>query len=476
MNRPIRAVSVFSVLMFFALLVNVTYSAAFRQAGLNNDPHNLRVRDAEFSQNRGDILAGSTAVAHTVATDGQYKYLRTYPSGPEYAPVTGYYSYYFGRSALEQSQNAQLTGSSDSQFLSRITGTLSGKKPQGGSLVTSVNPRAQDAAWKGLAGKKGGVVALDYTTGAVLAMATYPSYDPNQLASHNLKGTQTSWKNLLANKSNPMNNRASKEIYPPGSTFKLVTAAAALQSGKYTPSTQVDTPNEITLPQTTNQLGNEIDCGNGTVSFTEALENSCNTAFATMGMTLGQDKLRDQAKKFGFDSAFDSDVPVVASRFPGKMNEAQVALSSIGQYDVAASPLQMAMVSSAIANNGKLMTPYLTQSVRASNLQTVWRHRNSKLSDAMSSSSAKDLQQMMVSVVKNGTGKPAQIDGVTVGGKTGTAQTTKDAAPYAWFVGYSENPHVAVAVFIESSNTERSEIAGGSLAGPIAKNVIEAVR
>lgn len=476
MNRPIRAVSVFAVLMFFALLVNVTYSAAFRQASLNNDPHNLRVRDAEFSQNRGDILAGSTAVAHTVATDGQYKYLRTYPSGPEYAPITGYYSYYFGRTALEQSQNAQLTGSSDSQFLSRITGTLSGKKPQGGSLVTTINQKAQDAAWKGLAGKQGGVVALDYTTGAVLAMATYPSYDPNQLASHNLKSTQTAWKNLLADSSQPMSNRASKEIYPPGSTFKLVTAAAALQSGNYTPTTQVDTPSEITLPQTTNTLGNEVDCGNGTVSLTEALDNSCNTAFAKIGMSLGQDKLREQAKKFGFDSAFDSDVPVVASQFPGQMNEAQVALSSIGQYDVAASPLQMAMVSAAIANNGKLMTPYLTQSVRASNLQTVWRHRASTLSQSMTSASAKELQQMMISVVQNGTGTPAKIDGVTVGGKTGTAQTTKNASPYAWFVGYSENPHVAVAVFIQSSSTERSEIAGGTLAGPIAKSVIEAVR
>ena len=476
MNKQIRWVSVFAAFMFFALLLNVTYSSVFRQAGLNQDSRNLRVRDAEFSQNRGDILVGNTAVAHTVATDGQYKYLRTYPQGAQYAPITGYYSYYFGRTALEQSQNAQLTGTSDSQVLQRITGTLSGKKPQGGSVVTTINAKAQQAAWKGLQGKKGGVVALDYTTGAVLAMATYPSYNPNQLASHNLKATQQSWKSLLADSSRPMSNRASKEIYPPGSTFKLVTAAAALQTGQYSADTQVSTPSSITLPQTTNKLGNEIDCGNGTVSLTEALENSCNTAFAKIGMSLGQEKLRDQAKQFGFDSTVDSDVPNVASRFPGDMNQAQVALSSIGQYDVAASPLQMAMVSAGIANNGKLMTPYLTQSVRASNLQTVWRHHNSKLSQPMSRSNAQQLQKMMISVVNNGTGKPAQIDGVTVGGKTGTAQTTKDASPYAWFVGYSENPHVAVAVFIESSDTERSEIAGGSLAGPIAKSVIEAVR
>jgi len=415
-------------------------------------------------------------VARTTATDGHFKYLRTYPQGAEYAPITGYYSYYFGRTALEYSQNAQLTGNSDSQFLQRVTGTLSGRKPQGGSVITTVNAKAQNAAWNGLAGKKGGVVAIDYTTGAILAMATSPSYNPNQLASHDLPATQQAWKSLNTNPNQPMSNRASKEIYPPGSTFKLVTAAAALESGRYTPDGQVSTPSSIVLPQTTNRLGNEIDCGNSTVSLTEALENSCNTAFAKIGMSLGQDKLREQAKKFGFDNTFDSDVPMAASRFPGDMNEAQVALSSIGQYDVAASPLQMAMVASAIANDGTLMTPYLTQSVRASNLQTVWKHHNTSLSQATSRSTAQDLQKMMVSVVQNGTGKPAQIDGVTVGGKTGTAQTTKNASPYAWFVGFSENPHVAVAVFIESSNTDRSEIAGGTLAGPIAKAVIEAMR
>ncbi|MDN6021234.1 MAG: penicillin-binding protein 2 [Acidipropionibacterium jensenii] len=476
MNRPIRFVAVFAAMMTFALLLNVTYSAAFGQSGLNKYPKNTRVRDAEFSQNRGDILVGGTAVARTVATDGQYKYLRTYPKGAEFAPITGYYSYYFGRTALEYSQNAQLTGTSDSQFLQRVTGTLSGRKPQGGSVITTINGRAQNAAWNGLAGKKGGVVAIDYTTGAILAMATSPSYDPNLLASHDLPATQKAWKSLNANSSLPMANRASKEIYPPGSTFKLVTASAALESGRYTPDGQVDTPSSIVLPQTTNRLGNEVDCGNGTVSLTEALDNSCNTAFAKIGMSLGQNALREQAKKYGFDSSIDSDVPVVPSLFPGDMNEAQVALSSIGQYDVAASPLQMAMVASGIANDGKLMTPYLTQSVRASNLQTVWRHHNTTLSHPTSRSTAESLQKMMVSVVENGTGGAAKIDGLTIGGKTGTAQTTKDASPYAWFVGFSENPHVAVAVFIESSDTERSEIAGGTLAGPIARSVIQAVR
>ncbi|MDU5420300.1 MAG: penicillin-binding transpeptidase domain-containing protein, partial [Cutibacterium avidum] len=179
MNKQIRGVSLLAGLMFLALMANLTGSAIFRQASLNNDPRNVRVRDAEFSQNRGDILVGSMPIATTKSSDGKFAYQRVYPSGPEYAPITGYYSYYYGRSMLEQTQNAQLTGTSDTQWLSRITGTLSGHKPEGGSITTTINAKAQDAAWEGLRGKKGAVVAMDYTTGAVLAMASSPSYDPN---------------------------------------------------------------------------------------------------------------------------------------------------------------------------------------------------------------------------------------------------------------------------------------------------------
>jgi len=475
MNRPIRAVAVFTALMFLALSVNVTYAALFRQSDLNNDSRNTRVRDAEFSQNRGDILVGSTAVARTVASDGKFHYQRTYAHGRKYAPITGYYSYYYGRTMLEQTQNPQLTGTSDAQWLSRLTGTLGGHKPQGGSLLTTVNASAQDAAWEGLRGKKGAVVALDYSTGAVLAMASNPSFDPNLLATHDLKASQQSWKRLLDDPDNPMANRASREIYPPGSTFKLVTAAAALQHG-YRPDSKVSSPRAYTLPSTTNSLTNEINCGGENITLTHALEISCNTAFAKLGVGLSERTLADQASKFGFGSRPDSDISMATSKFPTKLNDAQLALSSIGQYDVAASPLQMAMVAAGIANDGVLMEPYLTKSVRAANLQTVWTHKDTPMSTPMTRESAKQLQQMMVSVVNNGTGRNARISGVTVGGKTGTAQTSPDKPPYAWFVGWSDKPKVAVAVFVESSNTERSEIAGGRLGAPIARDVIEALR
>ena len=475
MNRQIRAVSLLAGLMFLALMVNLTGSAMFRQASLNNDPHNVRVRDAEFSQNRGNILVGSRPIATTTSSNGKFAYQRVYLSGPKYAPITGYYSYYYGRSMLEQTQNAQLTGTSDAQWLSRITGTLSGHKPEGGSITTTINAKAQDAAWNGLKGKKGAVVALDYTTGAVLAMASSPSYDPNELASHHLNDTTRAWKNLVADPSSPLSNRATREIYPPGSTFKLVTAAAALQNG-YHPNSMVDSPENWILPGTRTPLTNETNCGGSRITLAHALDISCNTAFGKVGVSLGQDKIRDQAERFGFGKVVSSDVSSVASRFPQNLTDAQLAQSSIGQFDVAASPLQMAMVTAGIANGGKLMTPYLTAQVRASNLQVVSEHHPKQMSQPMTKESAEQLKAMMVSVVNNGTGKRARINGTTVGGKTGTAQTVKGKAPYAWFVGWSDNPHVAVAVFIQSSDTAINEVSGGRLAAPIARDVIEAMR
>lgn len=475
MNKQIRGVSLLAGLMFMALMINVTYSALFRQADLNNDPRNVRVRDAEFSQNRGDILVGSMPVATTRTTNGKFAYLRVYPSGAEYAPVTGYYSYYYGRSMLEQTQNSQLTGTSDAQWLSRVTGTLSGHKPQGGSVTTTINANAQDAAWQAMKGKKGAVVAIDYTTGAILAMVSTPSYNPNRLASHDLKSTQNAWQELIADKSSPLSNRATREIYAPGSTFKLVTAAAALQNG-YTASTKVPSQESWILPGTRTALTNDENCGGKEITLTQALTVSCNTAFGQLGVKLGSDKVREQAEKFGFGKKVDSDVSSVASKFPDNLNDSQLALSSIGQYDVAASPLQMAMVTAAIANGGKLMTPYLTSQVRASNLQVVSEHHPNEMSQPMDAASAEQLKAMMVSVVNNGTGKRARIDGVTVGGKTGTAQTVKGQAPYAWFVGWADKPHVAVAAFVQSSDTSTNEVYGGRIAAPIAKDVIEALR
>lgn len=475
MNGPIRRVGVAVAIMMAALLVNSTWLEVGRASSLNHDPRNRRVTEAEYARNRGAIMVGNEAVAQSRPSDGRFKFARTYPQPGLYAHVTGYYSYEYGSSGIELNHSKQLAGTSDDQFLNRLFDSLAGKEPAGSSTVTTINAAAQKAAYEGLDGRKGAVVALNYRTGEVLASVSLPTYDPNSLSSTNLTTARQAWEKLTTDPNRPLNNRASKEIYPPGSTFKLVTAAAALESG-LAPDTLFEAPERLRLPQTSNYLTNQSDCGGAKITLEQALKVSCNTAFANVGLQVGADKLREQAEKFGFNQDITTDVPYVASRFPGKLNEPQTAQSSIGQYEVAATPLQMAMVAAAIANGGQVMEPYLVKEVRAADLSVVSTHRPVRLQRAVSESNARLLQQMMVATVEDGTGTAARIEGLRVGGKTGTAQSDPKRPPYAWFVAFSDDPDVAVAVFLEEAGGERSDIAGGRLAGPIAKAVIEALR
>ena len=254
-----------------------------------------------------------------------------------------------------------------------------------------------------------------------------------------------------------------------------MTAAAALENG-VTPETLFEAPTQLKLPQTQTYLTNQTDCGGKEINLEQALKTSCNTAFANVGLKVGGDKLRAQAEKFGFNDNFETDVPLVPSRFPQQLNDPQTAQSAIGQYDVAATPLQMAMVAAAIANDGQVMQPHLVKEVRAADLRVISTHRQTRMKKAMGDDNARLLQDMMVKTVDEGTGQAAKIDGVRVGGKTGTAQSDPQRPPYAWFVAFSEDPNVAVAVFIEEAGVARNDIAGGRLAGPVAKQVIEALR
>ncbi|MGJ6979778.1 peptidoglycan D,D-transpeptidase FtsI family protein [Aestuariimicrobium soli] len=476
MNGPIRKVAVVAAVMIFALLANITFTAVVRYPDLNGDVRNRRVRDAEFARDRGAILVGNTPLAQSKATSGRFKYQRTYSQPELYASVTGWYAYDFGSSGVELNYTQQLAGTDESQAIDRLIATLSGREPKGASVQTTINPKAQQAAWDGLAGRKGAVVALNYETGAVLANVSLPSYDPNTLSSNDLPKATAAWNALVKNPDGPLKNRASKEIYPPGSVFKLVTATAAIEKLNLTPSSQIASKRALRLPQSTRVLTNQVDCGDTTISLEQALMNSCNTAFAQLGLDLGSQSLTEQAEKFGFNHEATTDVPWVNSRFPSKTDQPQLALSAIGQYEVAASPLQMAMVVAAIANDGKQMQPYLVSEVRGSNLQLVSSHRPTPIGQVMKPETAQQMQQMMVRVVEGGTGTKAQIEGTVVGGKTGTAQSDPKRPPYAWFVAFSEDPKVAVAVFIEEADIERSDIAGGRLAGPIAASVIKAVQ
>ncbi len=487
MNKPIRTMAIFCMLLFAALLLNSTYLQYFEADSLNSRGDNKRVRDAEFSHKRGAIVAGGTAIAESKKVDDQYKYQRGYSQPLKYAPITGYYSYIYGRSAIESSQNQILSGADPRLFVNRVVDMLGNSQPKGGSVSLTINPKAQTAAYDGLKGMgkdvQGAVVALEPSTGKILAMVTAPTYDPNRLASHKFSEVQQAWKELNGDEDRPLLNRSIQEVYPPGSTFKVVTAAAALSSGQYTPDTPVKGGSPLDLPQTSVNLPNEpgLDCGatNSKITLTQALANSCNVSFGDIGLRLGDDALRAQAEKFGFGQTYLNDLHgQVKSVFPEDPDLPQTALSAIGQYDVRSTPLQMAMVASGIANNGTLMRPYLVDEVQAPDLSRLDKTRPEAFrNNAVSSSVARDLTQMMIEVVDQGTASTAQIPGIKVAGKTGTAQRGVDQAPYAWFISFApaDDPQVAVAVLIDDPSVPRGEISGSGLAAPIARNVMKAV-
>lgn len=475
MNHQIRRVAqVFSIL-FAALLLNLSFFDLFLVNDLNERPQNRRVRDAQFAQDRGAILAGNLPIAETVPVKDGFNFQRVYPRGAQYAPITGFYSYDYGRTGLEQSYNTALAGTDSSLFFDRLVGLATGRKVKGASIETTLVPAAQKAAWKGLGGKKGAVVAIRPSTGEVLAYVSTPSYDPNLLASHDIAATHKAWDQLTTNKGAPMADRAGREVYPPGSTFKVVTAAAALSSG-ITPDTLVPTPASMTLPGTKAKLGNSTNCGNDKVTLTKALELSCNTSFANLALRLGPDALAEQAKKFGFGQRLLPELNAAPARFPKDVNQSQLAMSGIGQYEVAASALQMAAVGAAVVNDGKLMQPYLVKTVRAPDLSVISTTRPSQREVTMTPETAKSLNKMMISVVEKGTGKNAKISGLKVGGKTGTAQSAPNRPPYAWFLATSKEADVAVGVFVQDAGVARHQISGGRLAAPIARSVIKALR
>ncbi|WP_449386039.1 peptidoglycan D,D-transpeptidase FtsI family protein [Cellulomonas soli] len=480
MNTPLRRLASVALAMFLALMVGTTWVQYVQADSLNNDPRNVRTLYREYGNARGPIVVAGEAVASSEPVDDAFGYQRTYSNGELYSALTGFYSIVNGRSELEKYANDQLTGRSDQLFFSRLRDVLTGRSPEGAAVETTILPAAQQAARDALGDQQGAVVAIEPSTGKILALVSTPGFDPSVLATHDTTAANAAYQELLAADGNPLVSNATHEIYPPGSTFKLVTAAAALESGQYTADSTLPAPVELDLPLTSATLGNfgGGGCGADPITLADALRISCNTAFAQLGMNLGDDALRTQAERFGFGNG-DLTIPmlVAESVFPDELNAPQTAQSSIGQYSVAATPLQMAMVSAAIANGGVLMTPYTVQTVRSADLTVVDETTPTQLSTAVSPGTAATLTSMMVGVVQNGSGTAAQISGVQVAGKTGTAQTSTDAAPHAWFTGFApaDNPRVAVAVLVEHGGSMGSEATGGKVAAPIAKAVMEAV-
>ncbi|WP_406025351.1 penicillin-binding protein 2 [Nocardioides sp. NBC_00850] len=485
MNRPIRTLSVGCLILFVALMLNVTYVQFFKASWYNNRADNRRVTEEAYSQQRGDILVGKRAIATSKPSDDTFEWQRTYPGGKKYAPITGFMSFSYGQTGIERSQDSVLSGKDNKLFTNRLVDLVTNSEPAGGNVELTINPKVQDAAYEGLTALgedvQAAAVAIEPKTGKILAMASTPTYNPDRVATNDQSAAQKSYNQLSKDDNEPLLNRSIQTALPPGSTFKLVTAAAAIENLGMDGDSKVYGGASLDLPGTDTDLPNlnGTSCGGEQITLTRALEVSCNTAFGSLGMELSDEEMQEQAEGFGFGQDYLDDIgPLAKSQYPANDGKAEQARAAIGQQSVIATPLQMAMVSAGIANGGEVMKPYLVDRVTSSSLDVIDQGNPTTIDNqpAVSQDTAEILTQMMVSTVDNGTAEAAAIDGVSVAGKTGTAQTTPDKPPYAWFTSFApaENPSIAVAVMVQKSGTERSEIAGGRLGGPIAKAMMEA--
>jgi penicillin-binding protein A len=488
LNRALRRISIAVLVMFVLLLINVNYLQGFEPASLASQQGNSRAFYAAQNQyERGSIVTsdGVTIAATKLSTNpnDSFKYQRYYPLGPEYAPVTGYNTIY-SQTGIEAAENSLLSGNDSALDVRKVIDLITGKTTKGATVEVTVNSQAQAAAYGALValGKPGGVVALDPKTGKILALATYPSFDPNVLATHNGTKLIKSYNQLVADNAKPLLNRPLEGTFPPGSTFKIVTSSALLtQSPSTTINTNVDSPTQLTLPQTTHVLTNDQGevCGDGSgqAPLITAFAQSCDTTFGKIGMQLGGSALNAMAEKFGMnDPNLTVPLPVAQSNYVIPPSLALTAFSAIGQFSDTVTPLQEAMFASAIANGGTLMKPELVQQVTASDLSTVQTTSPSVLSQAVSPAVAGSVGQMMRAVVQdpNGTAYAfnAQAEGgLVIAGKTGTAETGQvtglDDAAFTAFAPYA-NPEIAVGVIIQGGGY------GASAAAPIAVQVIKA--
>ena len=495
MNRQIRQVAFLVLVMFTALSLSVTsvqglarpaiWEPLSSNGALNSDGRNSRTVNREFGTDRGPILlADKTTIVSTEKSDdgqGSEDYQRVYANGPLYAPVTGYFSPAFASmTGLEREANSVLNGDDPSLFSSRIKTLVTGGSQKGGAVELTINPEIQQAAYEALGNREGAVVALDPSTGAILAMVSSPSYDPNQFASHDANAVTEISTTLSEDSSRPLDNRAiAGNRYPPGSTFKIITTAAALRTGKITPDQEVDAPDTITLPGTSHSLENYggESCG-GRTSFSHAFAQSCNTPFAQLAMDVGEEELAEEAHNWGFDSKLSIPLTVTPSTYPDNDSQAQTAMAGIGQASVQATPMMMAMVAATVANNGEQMTPYLVSRILDPDLNEVSSTSTKVARTPIDPATAKSLSSLMQTAVTDGTGTTAQVAGVQVAGKTGTAETGSDTGPTTWFVGFAgtdiNKPQIALAVVLDGNAETEDNATGGKVAGPIAAQVIDA--
>ncbi|MFJ8662488.1 penicillin-binding transpeptidase domain-containing protein [Streptomyces sp. NPDC093795] len=484
MIRYARRAAALCLLLLVALLVNSARVMVFEAESLDDDPANRRIAINRYAQPRGEIVVDGKPVTGSRDSGQQLRWERTYRQGPLYAPLTGYSSQTYGTTLVEHAEDAVLAGTEPMLAPLPLWNDLTRGRQPGGDVVTTIRSSMQEAAFRGLGGKRGAVVAVEPHSGRILALVSSPSYDPGVLSGTD-PGVKDAWKRLTTSPNQPMLNRALRQTYPPGSTFKIVTAAAALDSGAVRDvDAPTDTPDPFVLPGTRQVLPNEAKgCADASLAY--AIQWSCNTVMAGLGVEVGLTGMVDAVEGFGFnDTRLRVPSWVAKSNFDQEMSPDQLALSSIGQFDTTATPLQMALVASAVANNGEIAHPYLVDRTTTSGGTTVDRTGRRSYRQAMNPSTAMQLQRLMVKAVEEGTGTNAAIPGARVGGKTGTAQHGfgNTGTPYAWFIawaqaGDSAQPAVAVAVVVEDAEAARTDISGGGSAAPIAKAVMtEALR
>ncbi|WP_136709153.1 penicillin-binding protein 2 [Agromyces sp. H66] len=481
MNRELKRVTIVALLMFLTLFVSTTIIQYVQADALAADPRNSRTLYESYSVERGPILVNGTPVAFSQASDDLYKFQRVYANGPLYAPITGYIPVNGEATGLEASLNSYLSGQSSSQFFDQLNRLISGQDPMGASVDVTIDPVLQQAAWDALGDYTGAVIVTEPATGRILAMVTKPTFDPNAMAVHDGAQVQATYEGLLADPGDPLFNRATGgDMNPPGSVFKLVVTAAALESGRYTPQSTFPNPATLTLPGTDSVVRNSGGgtCGPGAeVTLADALRLSCNIPMAELGMELGDAAIREQAEKFGFNTEFEIPNSTEASTYPRALDEPQTGLSAFGQYTVRATPLQMAMVSAAIANGGIVMNPNMVDAITAPDFTPLQQFEGSEFGRAISQDTADTMVQMMVNGVENGAASNARIDGVSVAGKTGTAENGESDPYTLWFTGFApaDSPQYAITVLVEDGGGLGQEGYGNLIAAPVAKQVLEAV-
>lgn len=481
MNKELRRVSIATLAMFLALFVSTSVIQVFVVDELRADDRNVRTLYASYSAERGPILVEGSPIAESVPVDDEYEFLRVYPDPLLYAAVTGYFTLNQGTTGVEGAYNDLLTGTANEQFLDQLAAIVTGQNPRGAAVELTLDRAVQQAAVEAMGDQRGSIVAIEPATGRILALVSTPTYDPNRLASHSTAQVLEVYDELIAADGDPLINRAiSGDLYAPGSVFKLVVAAAALDSGQFEAQDEFPNPSSLPLPLSSaivTNSGNGACGGTETVTIATALRLSCNIPFAELGRELGEETLRDYTTAFGFGVAHEIPMIATPSRFPVGMDDAQLMLSSFGQYDVRVTPLQVAMVSAAIANGGNLMQPTLLERVIAPDLATIDDPEPILLSQPIARSTASALTALMVDGVANGAASNARIEGVDVAGKTGTAENGPNLPYTLWFTGFApaNDPRVAIAVVIENGGGLGQSAFGNQIAAPIAKRVFEAV-